>query len=104
MMSNETKTGGSLAEKADAAFQQAAIKVVERARQTGTPVIIWEDDHVKEVPPQQLEQRLAASDSSKSQSRQFGLGKGKLRIVSDGDLPEITMQNEENHHATNSTD
>lgn len=103
-MSNETKTGGSLAEKADAAFQQAAIKVVERARQTGTPVIIWEDDDVREVAPQQLEQRLAAPDSSRSQSRQFGLGKGRLRIVHDEDLPENTIQSEENHHATNSTD
>jgi hypothetical protein len=103
-MSSETKTSGSLAEKADAAFQQAAIKVVERARQTGTPVIIWEDDHVKEVPPQQLEQRVTASDSSGSQSRQFGLGKGKLRIVSDGDLTENGIQNEEDHHAPNRTD
>jgi hypothetical protein len=80
-MSNETKTGGSLTEKADAAFQQAAVKVVERARQTGTPVIIWEDGHVKEVAPEQLEQRVAAPDSGRSQSRQFGLGKGKLTIV-----------------------
>lgn len=103
-MSDKAKTGGSLSEKADAAFQQAAIKVVERARQTGTPVIIWEDDHVKEVAPQQLEQRVATSDSSRSKSRQFGLGRGKLTIVSDDEVPENSFQNEENHHATNNTD
>lgn len=53
-MIDKMRTGGSLSEKADAAFQQAAVKVVERARQTGTPVILWEDNHVKEVPPDQI--------------------------------------------------
>jgi hypothetical protein len=36
------ETGNRLTEKANAAFRQAAAKVVERARQTGTPVIVWE--------------------------------------------------------------
>ena len=35
MADNQT---GSLAEKANAAFRQAASKVIERAKQTGTPV------------------------------------------------------------------
>ena len=41
----------SLSEKADAAFQQAATKVIERAKQTGTPVVVWEEGKVKEVTP-----------------------------------------------------
>lgn len=41
-----------LTKLADAAFRQAAKKVVERAQQTGTPVIVWEDEAVKELEPQ----------------------------------------------------
>jgi hypothetical protein len=36
----------TLTEKADAAFKQAAAKVIERARQTGTPVILWENGRI----------------------------------------------------------
>jgi hypothetical protein len=36
--------------KADAAFRQAAKKIIQRARQTNTPVVVWEDGHVKEIP------------------------------------------------------
>jgi hypothetical protein len=36
----------TLTEKADAAFRQVVIKVIERARQTGTPVIVWENGRV----------------------------------------------------------
>lgn len=52
-MIEPTKTNGGLSEKADAAFEQAARKVIERARQTGTPIVVWEDDHVKQIPPSQ---------------------------------------------------
>ena len=38
----------TLTEKANAAFQQAAAKVIERARQTGTPVIVWEKGQIIE--------------------------------------------------------
>ena len=31
---------------ADAAFRSAARKVIERAEQTGTPVILWEDGKI----------------------------------------------------------
>ena len=51
----EKKKDTSLSAKADAAFRQAASKVVQRAKQTGTPVVIWEKGHVKEVPADQLE-------------------------------------------------
>jgi len=47
-------TGKSLTEKANAAFRQAAAKVVERARQTGTPVIVWENGQVVEHSAEEL--------------------------------------------------
>jgi hypothetical protein len=40
--------GSTLGEKADDAFLRAAAKVIERARQTGTPVIVWENGQVVE--------------------------------------------------------
>jgi hypothetical protein len=40
--------GSTLAEKADDDFRRAAAKVIERARQTGTPVIVWENRQVVE--------------------------------------------------------
>lgn len=45
----------SLSSKAEAAFRQAAAKVIQRAKQTGTSVVVWEDGHVKETSPDQLE-------------------------------------------------
>ena len=44
----------NMSDLADAAFEQAARKVVERARQTGTPVVVWEDDHVTAVMPDMI--------------------------------------------------
>ncbi len=49
------ETGKSLTEKANAAFRQAAAKVVEQARQTGTPVIVWENGQVAEHSAEELE-------------------------------------------------
>ena len=43
-----------LTEKANAAFRIAAAKVVQRARLTGTPVIVWEDGRIKAIPPEEL--------------------------------------------------
>jgi hypothetical protein len=36
----------TLTEKANAAFRRVAAKVIERARRTGTPVIVWENGRV----------------------------------------------------------
>lgn len=47
-------TDQPLTKLADAAFEQAAQKVIERARQSGTPVILWEDEAVKEVEPRKI--------------------------------------------------
>ena len=46
-----------LTEKADAAFRQAAAKVVERARWTGTPVIVWEQGSVQTHSVEELERQ-----------------------------------------------
>lgn len=43
-----------LSSKADAAFRQAAKKIIQRARQTGTPVVVWEEGHVKEIPGEEF--------------------------------------------------
>lgn len=65
-----TKTiNHSLTKLADAAFEQAARKVIERARQTGTPVIVWEDGAVKEVPPDEMGETKPLSTPHDSNSR-----------------------------------
>jgi len=66
------KTNEVLTEKADAAFRQAAAKVVERARQTGTPVIVWEKGQVTEHSAEELE----GTDSQRS-PRPGGTSKDK---------------------------
>lgn len=53
-MTDQHKTYGTLSDKAKAAFEQAAAKVVERAKQTGTPVIVWKDNRVSEVSASQF--------------------------------------------------
>ena len=50
MMNKATEQ--QLTKLADAAFRQAAKKVIERAAMSGTPVIIWEDESLKQVQPQ----------------------------------------------------
>lgn len=44
-------------EKALAAFAVVAEKVIQRARQTGTKVIVWADEQVTELDPDEI--RLA---------------------------------------------
>lgn len=53
-MIESAKPNGTLADKANAAFEQVAVKVIQRAKQTGTPVIVWENDQIKEVPADEL--------------------------------------------------
>lgn len=59
----ENEDHSSLAGKADAAFRQAAYKVIKRAKQTGTPIIIWEKGKIKEVPPEELEKSMGVEFS-----------------------------------------
>jgi len=42
---------------ADAAFRQAAAQVVRRAQQTGTPLIVWEQDRLQSIMPEENEPR-----------------------------------------------
>jgi hypothetical protein len=45
----------SLSAKAKAAFEQASKKVVQRARQTDTPVIVWKDGRIEQISSDQME-------------------------------------------------
>jgi len=55
-------------EKVDGAIRQAARRVLETAKQTGTPLVIWENDQIKEVPPEEMEMRMDARYSVESRS------------------------------------
>jgi len=57
-MNNKSEKDTPMVEKVDGAIRQAAEKVLERAKQTGTPVVIWEDEQIKEVPPEKMEMRI----------------------------------------------
>jgi hypothetical protein len=61
-MSSETQK--PLTEKANAAFRRAAAKVIERARRTGTPVIVWEQGLVRELSVEELERQHSAGGGS----------------------------------------
>jgi len=68
MMIERSKTS-DLTQLAEAAFEQAARKVVERAKQTGTPVIVWEDGQVKELPPEHFDYLMDEADGSPSDQK-----------------------------------
>lgn len=53
---NERLNG--LSQKADAAFQAVAATVIQKAKQTGTPVIIWESGRINEISGDQMEQKV----------------------------------------------
>jgi capsule polysaccharide export protein KpsC/LpsZ len=44
----------SLGSLADAAFRQAADKLIRRAKQTGIPLIVWEDGEVRSITPEEF--------------------------------------------------
>ncbi len=52
---NETD---ALTEVADAAFEATVKDVINKARQTGTDVVIWEDNEIVEVSPDEIERSL----------------------------------------------
>lgn len=45
----------SLTTLANAAFEQAARKVIQLAKQTGTPIIVWKDGHIEEIPSENID-------------------------------------------------
>jgi hypothetical protein len=66
------KRNGSLSKLVDAAFKQAAVKVIERAKRTGTPVILWEDGAVTAVPYEELEAAVTGGTRKKKHARKQG--------------------------------
>jgi hypothetical protein len=64
------KTDRDLTKLADAAFRVAARKVLERAAATGTPVIIWQDGGIREVPPSKLLRRSTARSRRSTPGRE----------------------------------
>ncbi len=60
-MIKPTDNPQSLSEKADAAFEQASQKVIDRARQTQTPVVIWENGKIVQVPGEAMQQAKTSS-------------------------------------------
>ena len=54
-MKDEKGQNAGLTSKADAAFRQAARKVIQIARQTKTPITVWEEGRVKKISPDQAE-------------------------------------------------
>lgn len=56
----------STTEKANAAFEKVAIRVLERARQSQTPVVVWADGEVKHLTADQAEQIAPKSTTNDS--------------------------------------
>ena len=61
-MSKKNQSDSSLSDKADAAFQDVAEQVIKQAEQTGTPVVVWDKDHVEEIPVDEFERQTARKD------------------------------------------
>ena len=57
-MAEHLEDKDSLSWQANAAFRKSAWRVIKRAKFHGTPVVIWEDGQVKEVPAEEMEARL----------------------------------------------
>lgn len=64
----KTNTPDSLIAKADMAFEAACRKVIDRARQSNTEIVIWRDGEIVELSPDEataeLEANLAKRDSN----------------------------------------
>ena len=66
-MNNQKYQDMPLSMKIDAAFRQAAKKVIQQARQTATPIVIWEDGQITEIPEEQFMTMLKGSQLDKDQ-------------------------------------
>jgi len=62
-MNTKKSQNESLSWKADAAFHQAAKKVIQRAKETATPVVVWEAGKGKEIPVDQIETTMLAMEN-----------------------------------------
>ena len=68
-MGSHSEFAEDIGSKADAAFLQASWKVIKKARDTGTPIVIWEDGQIKKISPDEMEKRLRMQDSTPAASR-----------------------------------
>ena len=48
----------TLAQKANMAMEEAALAAVEEAKRHHTPMVIWEDNQIKHIPADVMEERL----------------------------------------------
>ena len=60
----------SLNDLVAAAFRKASAQAVLRARQTGTPLIVWRDGRVQAIPPDEAEDEVATPQTEASEPRQ----------------------------------
>ena len=67
-MKRQTGKLTSMSDKAEAAFDQASRKVIQRARQSGTPVVVWKDGHIEELPVEQVEMATRKGQSNADNS------------------------------------
>jgi len=54
-MSKYKQNESSLSDKADAAFEDVTTQVIKLAEQTGTPVVVWDNGHITEIPANEAE-------------------------------------------------
>ena len=66
-MIRSENAGMTITEKAQSAFLNVAVSVVERAKQTHTPIIIFEDDRIQILPPDDFE-KLSLDSSNESKT------------------------------------
>jgi len=60
---------GNLSELVDAAFRKSAGTVIQVAKQTGTPIVVWENDRIKEISVDQYEQSASLRAAEESEHR-----------------------------------
>jgi 3-dehydroquinate dehydratase len=59
-MYDKSEKDALMVESVDRAIRKTAEKILEKAKQTHTSVVIWENDQIKEIPPEEMEMRLNA--------------------------------------------
>jgi len=57
-------TSAELTEKANAAFRAIVPDVIQRAKLANTPIVVWENGRIKEIPWQEFEQPDPPQDSA----------------------------------------
>ena len=63
IMSQQEGRTEELTSKANAAFQLAAAEVIRKAKETGTPIVVWEDNRIKKLTPAEVEDQAILEDN-----------------------------------------